>query len=239
MSYAFSLPDFTPATASEEALYSYLYRTVEQLNYVVGHLSGSGGGSAAVLLPGQTPAQALQKDSRYAELKSLILKSADVVNAFYDQISARLRGSYVARSDFGTYLESTSLEIEGTPTDIRQIFTRIEALTDLVEGLEAGGIHTSAYIKSGLLETAADGTPVYGLEVGQTNQVNGEEVFSKFARFTSGRVSFYDRNDTEVGYISDYKLYITHAQITGSLTLGGFAVDLGEGIAFRWIGGEA
>jgi hypothetical protein len=52
-------------------------------------------------------------------------------------------------------------------------------------------------------------------------------------------MSFYDSNENEVAYISDRRLHITNAEITGSLTLGGF-VDtvVNGGVVTRWIGGE-
>ena len=74
------------------------------------------------------------------------------------------------------------------------------------------------------------------MEVGQSNEVNGENVFDKFSRFTADRLSFYDRNDVEVAYVGDYKLYITNAEITGNLKLGGYLIDTTDGLAFKWIG---
>jgi hypothetical protein len=60
-------------------------------------------------------------------------------------------------------------------------------------------------------------------------------VFSKYARFVADKLSFYDKNDTEVAYISDYKLYITNAQITGTLNLGRYELDPTDGLAFKWV----
>ena len=109
-----------------------------------------------------------------------------------------------------------------------------------MEGLYDSALATNAYLKSGLLDSKSDGTAVYGLEIGQTNSIGGETVFDKFARFTADRLSFFDSNDVEVAYISDYKLYITNAEITGSLWLSGrFKICYNGGLAFQWIGGGA
>ena len=101
-------------------------------------------------------------------------------------------------------------------------------------------VSVQAYIRSGLLYTdTSTGLPVYGVEVGQTNNVNGVEVYNKYARFTSEKLSFYDRNDNEVAYISDKKLFITDAEITGSFKQGGF-VDTqlaNKSIVTKWVGG--
>ena len=50
------------------------------------------------------------------------------------------------------------------------------------------------------------------------------------------RMSFYDQNGTEVAYISDYKLYITHAEFTGTVKYGAFLLDTSAGFRLKWIG---
>ena len=102
-------------------------------------------------------------------------------------------------------------------------------------------IGVTAYLKSGLLYYTDAGIPVYGLEVGQTvkDEVAGTEVFNKYARFTSEKLSFYDSNGTEVAYISDKKLYIRIAQITVALQIGGL-IDLvmaNGDVVKKWVGG--
>jgi hypothetical protein len=70
--------------------------------------------------------------------------------------------------------------------------------------------------------------------------VDGEEVFNKFARFTADRLSFYDQNDNEVAYVSDYKLYIRNVQITSSYQIGGYVdtVTADGGVVTKWVGGD-
>lgn len=97
-------------------------------------------------------------------------------------------------------------------------------------------VEVNANIRSGLLYEDENGIPVYGLEIGQKNMIDGVEVFNKYARFTSGRLSFYDQNDTEVAYISDYKLYITNAEFTGMVKYGAFLLDTTEGFRLKWVG---
>ena len=96
-------------------------------------------------------------------------------------------------------------------------------------------VAVNANIRTGLLYYD-NGTPVYGVEVGQRTQLNGTEVFNKYARFISNRLSFYDQGGNEVSYISDYKLYITNAVVTGNLQVGGYMLDTGKGLGFKWIG---
>jgi hypothetical protein len=108
-------------------------------------------------------------------------------------------------------------------------------ITD-VENLEHSLIGVNAHIRSGLLKYDDEGVPIFGLEIGQKNTIDNEEVFNKYARFTSDRLSFYDQNDTEVAYISDYKIHITHAEVAGTLKLGGYLVDTTRGLTFKWVG---
>ena len=145
----------------------------------------------------------------------------------------------MAQSDFGKYTESASQTITKNSKNIESFYEDMqEILTDL-ETLEHSMIKVSANIKSGLLYYDDSGVPVYGVEVGQRTSIDGVEVFDKFARFTSNRLSFYDQNDHEVAYISDYKLYITHVEIEGSLKEGGYVdtVTSDGGIVTKWVGG--
>lgn len=280
-------PNITAQTEREQMIQmrSYLYQMAQQLQWAFNNINTSGGGQEQQAAP--APVQGagnvkLDPNKTFGAIKDLIIKSADIVESYYTQISNRLEGMYVAVSDFGTYKESTSQEINASNTKIEQLFTNnreinltldrvegntgsltesvgkleqntqnvadavnqvtsgMESLGNMVEQVYAATVETSAYIKTGLLYEDEQGIPVYGLEVGQTNDVQGVNVFTKFARFSADRLSFYDRNDTEVAYISDYKLYITNAEITGSLFLAGkFKIYYKNGLAFQWIGGNA
>ena len=241
MSIQIKSPNITAATDREKLLQmqSYLYQMAQQLQWAFDTIE-TGGGASSSTQTSQTVAGRKNKSpaETFADIKSLIIKSADIVDAYYVQISKKLEGIYVAQSDFGIYTEQTSQEIQENSTNITQIFTDIRELSGTVEQLYDSNITTNAYLKSGLLEEKESGAPVYGLEIGQTNSVDGENVFDKFARFTADRLSFYDGNDVEVAYISDYKLYITNAEITGSLYLTGkFRIYYNNGLAFQWTGG--
>lgn len=307
-------PNITAKTTPEQVLQmrSYLYQLSQQLNWALNTVSGGDGGENVVLPQGTVAPGGGSADpaATFAAIKGLIIKSADIVNAYSESISQKLEGKYVAQSDFGEYREETAALITGNSKNISQMFSnhqtilmnmeslqgdtrdlngRVEQLdadaqgaegrlenletdaaglrdatakleqntsglsgaveqlrqetetvTETVNGLMAATIATNAYIRTGLLYETSAGVPVYGLEVGQTNNINGQDVFSKFARFSADRLSFYDRNDTEVAYISDYKLYINTAEITGRLQFGSrFQVfyQAGAGMIFKYMGG--
>ena len=115
------------------------------------------------------------------------------------------------------------------------MYTSLQEIISDIKGLEHSNIEVRANIRVGLLETNNEGVPIYGLEVGQRNEIDGVETFNKYARFTSDRLSFYDKNNIEIAYISDYKLYITNATVTGTLTLGRFEFDSSDGLAIKWV----
>lgn len=243
MAVQIQTPNITGGTDREklQQIQSYLYRMAQQLQWAFDNISTAGGSSDA-RLPGQTARESAgkeQAESNFRDIKDLIIKSADIVNAYYAQITRRLEGVYVAQSEFGTYTQKTDLIVEENSTNITQLFTNYQKISDTLEDIDKRTVDTNAYLKTGLLEERADGVPVYGLEIGQTNSVDGQNVFDKFARFTADRLSFFDRNDVEVAYISDYKLYITNAEITGNLWLSGrFKIYYKGGLAFQWIGGD-
>lgn len=132
-------------------------------------------------------------------------------------------------------------KISDTKDDLeRSISDAEERLKDLLESSNTILVEVFAHINSGLLYYDDNGIPIYGLEIGQRNLVNGQEVFNQYARFTASKLTFYDQNGIEVAYISDKKLHITHVEITGSLTIGGFVDTVmasNKGVVTKWIGG--
>ena len=244
MNTDFRLPNIT---AKDEAgqlkqMQSYMYQLVEQLNWAMKNVeSVSSSSSVTRTSTAATGGGAADANSQatFNSLKSLIIKSADIVNAYYEVISRKLSGVYVAESDFGEYKEQTANTIEETSQSVANLYENIQQIATDIENVEHTLIEVNAHIKSGLLFYDDSGAPVYGLEIGQRTEIDGVETFNKYARFTSDKLSFYDNNGNEVAYISDRKLYITDVEIIGSLTLGGF-VDtvLSDGsIVTKWVGG--
>jgi hypothetical protein len=273
------LPQITGTSEHEQLVQvkSYLYQLAEQLQWGLQNIDKSI--NTVVVREAETPKNSYSssltpKDAQatFAAIKGLIIKSADIVNAYYEEIDKKLTGVYVAQSDFGMFEEQTTQDVLENSTNINRSFkniqeikigvnSSIDSLTDeigqldgkvkdveanisneiqglksTIETLNYSLVEVTANIKSGLLYTNDEGIPVYGLEVGQKNVIDGVEVFNKYARFTAGKLSFYDQNGAEVAYISDYKLYITHAEVRGTLKLGGYLVDTTNGLTFKWVG---
>lgn len=241
MSTNIRLPNITASSDSGklEQLHSYMYQLVEQLNIALQSVSGGTSGTSSKLAASTTGAAQKETDARatFSSIKSLIIKSADIVNAYYDKISERLEGLYVAESDFGVFAQQTTSDIQATSEFVEQFYTNSQKILSDIQ-TEMAEIDVTAHIKSGVLYEEA-GVPVYGLEIGQRTEADGVETFNKYARFVSNKLSFYDQNDNEVAYISDKKLFITHVEITGSYRISSF-VDtvLADGsVVTKWVGG--
>lgn len=234
------LPNITAPTEKEQLaqVKSYLHQLVQELNWALSAVeSGNSNTSVKKDTSGSSVTQEDLKTS-FNELKSLIVKSSSAVSAYYEAAEERYNSLYVAQSDFGTYTDEASQQIQKNSTDIESFYESMQEILTEIETLEHSVIAVTANIKSGLLYYDDSGVPVYGLEVGQKTKMDGVEIFDKFARFTSDRLSFYDQNDNEVAYISDRKLYITHVEVKGTFRMGGFMdTVLSDGsIVTKWVG---
>lgn len=220
-------------------LYRYLYTLTEQLNIAMLNLDGVSGEAVKRLneaLSNQNGED--QVLSNFNAIKSLIIKSADIIEIFQEKLAAELKGEFVAISEYGTFVEETNAALEANSTGISQVYENMQKIETDYEELSYSLIEVNAHINSGLLYYDEYGVPIYGLEIGQRTEIEGVEVFNRFARFTVDRLSFFDQNGTEVAYISDRKLYIAHVEILGSFLMGGFkdTVQSDGSVVTRWIG---
>ncbi len=247
MSIDIRFPNITAPTEAGklQQLQSYMHQLVEQLNWALNNIDNIGGTSTVKPATGASTASKDDPISNFNSIKGLIIKSADIVKAYYEEINnlLKLSGEYVAEATFpdgsAKFVENTNATVNANSTAIEQFYTDIQQILTDLEAVENTLIDVNAHIKSGLLYYDDSGVPVYGLEVGQRTVVNGVEVFNKYARFTANKLSFYDQSDNEVAYISDYKLYITHVEIIGSFKEGGYmdTITADGGIVTKWVGG--
>jgi hypothetical protein len=106
---------------------SYLRQLVDKLN-----VSAQTAYTKAVI-PGQSPsaAQAQQKQAEqtFDEIKSFIIKSADIVDSLYESVSRKMNGMYVAQSEFGQYTEETSSLLTQTSDRIETAVESVGSVT--------------------------------------------------------------------------------------------------------------
>lgn len=248
MSIDIRFPNITASTESGklQQFQSYLFQLVEQLNWALNNIDSIGGTSEGKTSTAVATAPKDDPISNFNSIKGLIIKSADIVTAYYEKIDnlLKLSGEYVAEATFpegsATFVENTNLKVEANSQSIVQFYTDIQQIISDLESVEdaVSNISVEGNIKTGILDYDGD-IPIIGLEIGQRTEVDGEEVFNKYARFTANKLSFYDVNDTEVAYISDSKLYIIHAEVRGSFRIGGYVDTVGPAgdIVTKWVGG--
>ena len=212
-------PNITAATEREQILQmrSYLYQLAQQLQFALGTVEKN------IISVQDTAANAEREVSRVSEsqtpkaqfssLKALIIKSADIVNAYYEEINRKLSGEYVAKSDFGTYRQETQQEIRENADGITRAFSNLQAIEDALTQVQSAVTQVNAWIKTGKLGEDENSVPIYGVEIGQQTEADGLVVFQKFARLLSDRLSFFDQNGVEVSYIGDETMHITRADI--------------------------
>ena len=348
---------------------SYLFQLREQLLWAFENVEatgGSGGGGASQVVTQTTqkietilPSEA-DAAITFEAIKPLIIKSADIVNAYYEEIEKKISEIYVAESDFGTYVSETSktmsetservlenyesiqavvtdtntrftesaesfrasLEdesvavtekinevaqsvvtasntLQGSINDVNQRVTAAEEASEqlandvqtLNEGIDSvsnllqeadkriseqidgivgaqGSINSlrtqfdnekaqkdktieeintnlakfgttygevsnenesyaiivksGGYVKSGKIYDAENGIPVYGIEIGQTVEINGKTEYQGFARFHSGEISFFDENEIKAAWLSKRRLHAEEVEATKKQQIGGF-----------------
>lgn len=243
------LPNINGKTDSEQLaqIKSYLYQFAGQLQWAMNTLE-TGNSNVAEQSAKQSAAKSTSENaspaSTFNQIKSLIIKSADIVNAYYDEITTLINKNnlYEAYSDFGTFVEKTNNTLYGDGSGLTQSIENIQQIFDENGNIKAERL-VNGNIFSGVLKYAYDGEAIVGIRVGQTTQITNvetgetEETFKAYAEFTANRLSFFDSNGTEVAWISDKKLYITNIQVTGSFTMSSF-VDtvLADGsIVTKWL----
>ena len=250
MSYNIRIPKITASSTQEQIrqVHSYLYQVVEQLNWALNTIetsSSSANTSATTSI--ESDSQTSQEETSlntFNSIKGLIIKSADIVNAYYEEIDnlLKLSGEYVAEASFpegsAKFVQNTTNTLKANSDSIVQYYDNMQKILSEIESIENQLIDVNAYIKSGLMYTEDDGTPIYGLEIGQKTEKNGVETFNQYARFIANKLSFFDSNGYEAAYISDKKLFINNVEINYLFKMGGFedTVLADRSIVTKWVG---
>lgn len=242
-------PNITEKTAEGQLaqIRSYLYQFAEQLQWAFNSISG--GETMESYRVSQTTSSGGSKEKNaqntFSELKSLIIKSADIVDAYYKEFGVLLEseGKYVAVSDFGTYYERSSKTIVDKYDSIEQQHKNLQKVVDDM-GTVVGELSTNALIKSGMLKHVTigehEGVPLYGIEIRQqvVDETTGEEIYHKLAMLSSEGLELYANPNSDIpsAIFKHNTMYITNAEISGTLKLGGYRIHTNNGLLFKWEG---
>lgn len=197
---------------------SYLFRLSQELELALGtvdkQLLTLRDTAAQTERAVRTVSESQNPKAQFSSLKALIIKSADIVNAYYEEISRKLSGEYVAQSDFGTFRQETRQSITENSQGITRAFSDLQTIENTLAELSGAVTQVNAWIKTGKLGEDQDSVPVYGVEIGQQTEKDGIVAFQKFARLLADRLSFFDRNGLEVSYIGEESMHITRAEVS-------------------------
>jgi len=228
-----------PPTSPEGGqILSYLYQLAELLNVALNNLTEDQFSEAAIQSLTRT-GNTTQREARdaYAQLRSLILTTADAIRTEMETLETSLHGIYVAQSDFGTYSEETNSLISANAEAITQQYNRITTIVSEIEGFDNYIQETEAYIKSGLLDDTVT-PPVYGVEIGQRND---QDEAPNMVRITASRIGFY-QNGQEACYISNGRWGAPGIDVGNDITIRQaweVGVDAQEYFYIRYVGGNA
>ena len=219
MSADLRLPSITAQTlpGQIQQIQSYLFQLVQQLEYAFDALWMTAPAAAVQAQttestgdPSEMEAQAI-----FNSIKPLIMRSADIIKAYYQKMSEMMKGEYVSQSDYTSFASATN-------TALKNLSDAVDPLTD--------------HIRAGVLYRDEDGASVRGLEIGRWTGTGEEKIFEKFARFIPGRTSFYDGDGNEIAWITGGKVYFADdgwvdlglsGSVSESVSLRGRAADTG------------
>ena len=150
MSTNLRLPSISGAGNDHERLQQmerYLFSLVEQLQFALGAVEGSASGATVMpttINKSETivVGDKFDPEVAFAELKPLIIKSADIAIAYYETMKETFEGTYLAISDFGSFKEDTELALSKSSTEIEQVYTNVQQIsteirTENFESIEA------------------------------------------------------------------------------------------------------
>lgn len=133
------LPQITSGTPQQQLaqIQSYLYQLVQDLEY-----SFSVSEQRIDIVKSEIPKSSGEKtpeeiEKSFSEIKALIIKSADIVEAYSEKIIGLidLSGKYVAQSDFGTYMEETNQRLDVMDDGMISTSTKISTIDGNIQDI--------------------------------------------------------------------------------------------------------
>ena len=230
--------------AQLQQLYRYLFKLSEQLNtsleatdrqYRMAIKTRSGSENSDDVF---TPAL----DAQYRELRSLIIKTADIVNQKMDRVVTQLNSEFQAISnEWGTFEQNIERTIIDTAENTIEQFDYSEHIYGIDKTVMGGvtyyGITSLGYIKRGIIGFDDQNFPIYGIAVGtelkeKTVIKDGKEyqqidTNQRIATYTSDRITFW-ANGVELAYFSGDKLFVTRVEVTDGITIGDMHIDVND-----------
>lgn len=233
-------------------MHTWLFQLVEQLNVAMSVVQAQDGAAAQQGTDGGKDSNVPTADdlnSQRDQLKSLIVKTADIVRLEMQREIRRLESSYLALSDFGEYREDISREIEETASGTVESYAASIGLESYIKDstdLKEWAAETNGYIRRGFIYRNEADVPVLGIAIGQnittkamtTDGLEQLEVSNQnMGFFTSEGLEFYV-NGQRVAFFRNDGMEVNNASINGRLRIGNWEISHTDGLEIKWIGGE-
>ena len=214
--------DCPPALLGDEKnqlvqLYRYLNEVSEKLNTALNSITVEQMAPEA-----QTQIRNAGKEETAQQvtgLRSLIIKTAEIVHAEMDEISTTLQSHYTAVSEqFGTMQEDITTRIDANARGITQNFNYIQTLTEKGNEQDIKINNFRDYIFTGVL---SDNPHIVGIAIGEhvTNTDGTYNSAAKMATFTMDKLSFW-QGETELAYFADNMFHIANGEVTKTMKMG-------------------
>lgn len=234
-------PNITAQSAEGQLsqIKTYLYQLTGQLNFALKTVEDEEKKAAVYSAGRSTSSSNAEEDAdstqkSFDEIKALIIKSADIIDAYYEEINRKLSSEYVALSAFGEYTEKNDKLVSETSENLTEYYESVKKIESDIQNISEMR-KDSFYIRTGWLD---DDNTIGGIELGQISE-DGAGADVAFARFTTKKMVFYATDGkTELGSFEQYRLKIKDAEISGDLRLGNYILETENGIAFKWAGGN-
>ena len=267
-----------PAGVQDRLVYDYLYQLQEYLAVALDRARDQGASAGAERAAGTVSAELARQ---VEHLKALIIKTAHTVES-HTQIDLSalralieslgdviegegglratllaIRSDYVAQSDYGSFSEAVSQQLEATAAGLTQYVdyvSRLQADLDAVSAdFSAWAVQSRGYIRSGIVGWREDTTPIVGIAIGQnltvlqdaqggdvTVEIDGvgyQVVEQKGFRaiYAADELSFW-QDDVKVAYMGNRQLVITDVAALSGLRVGSWQIrdDSVNGLVIRW-----
>lgn len=262
--YIYDLPPLANGTAEKQLqdLRAYLQRMSKQLNAAQDALlseiqstgaAGNAATQAATAAVNATVGQTMREQQRtYAQLRELIIKTADEVEIVEDRLTSRMESSYVAKSEFGRYTEGVKKTIEETARGVVESYdytSRIDDLNGSIDALDELTEELQGRITRGFIEI--DGIKYVGIAISEDVRTSSTTKYTEngieYNEISSGQsYGFYTArgwmfivNGVRAGYFSaaDGTLHVADIFVEDTLRTGNWLITTTGGWGIRYVGG--
>ena len=213
--------------------------------------AGSAAADAAIERAAGEQAEALRRNA--ANLRALIVKNAAETESRMSELRQELESSFMARSDFGEYMEHARSSFSATARGVVESYDYGEQIRSLSERAEALDLSMSTLrgeIRRGLIIDPESGETVLGIAVAEklrfTGAVHEEDGLQYYVLepgqtlglYTAGGWQFWV-NGAKRGWFDsrDGRLHVISEAVADSLQLGGeWAVSAAGGFGIKYVG---